>query len=230
MLALASFEAAPAPAHLARALDGDSLLLTDGREVRLLGVNAPEFGRDGAPDQPLAAAARERVEQLAGGKALRLAFGPEREDHHGRLLAYVTLPDGRALQTMLLEEGLAWFVAIAPNVEHVESYRAAEARARRARRGVWGLDTYRPVPAERLGAGDGGFRRIAGTVRSVRTRGPWLELRLAPHVRLVVPRAVGTLLGPDPVGRRIVARGWLSERRGRLRLRITHPSMLESVR
>ena len=228
-LAVTGLAAAAALGHMARAFDGDSLQLADGRELRLLGINAPEFGRDGAPDQPLAAAARARVEQLADGRALRLRFGPEREDHYGRLLAYVELPDGRELQEVLLEEGLAWVVAIAPNVAHVEAYRAAEARARRQRRGVWALEAYRPVPAERLRANQTGFHRVAGTVRSARVRGQRLELALAPHFRLVVPRSFQSLLGADPVGKRVVARGWVSAYRRQLRLRISHPAMLEAV-
>ena len=28
-------------------VDGDSVILTDGRQIRLIGINAPELGRDG---------------------------------------------------------------------------------------------------------------------------------------------------------------------------------------
>lgn len=228
--ALAALGAAGAFVRVERALDGDSLLLADGRQVRVLGINTPEFGHDGAPAQPLAEAAHRRAQQLVQGRRVRLRFGPEREDHYGRLLAYVELPEGRDLEQVLLEEGLAWLVAIAPNVAHVEAYRAAEARARTARRGVWAREAYGPVPAERLRAGQTGFRRVSGTVRAVRVHGDEMELVLARRLRLVVPRSFQTLLGPNPQGKHIVARGWVSEYRKRLRLRINHPAMLESVR
>ena len=53
-------------------VDGDSVILADDRPVRLIGINAPEFGRDGRPDEPLAVAARERLRELAQGRSVQL--------------------------------------------------------------------------------------------------------------------------------------------------------------
>lgn len=214
-------------ARVARAYDGDSLWLTDGREVRLIGINAPELGRDGAPDQPLAAAARDRLDRLVRGRTVRLQYDVERADHYGRTLAYVVLPDGRDLQQLLVREGLAWFIAVAPNVAHRDAYRAAEAEARAARRGLWARVDYRPVPAEELTPDQVGFRRILGTVRRVDDHGAWAALRLAAGVVLTLPRSA---VGPDPrvfKGKRVVARGWLTAYKNGLRMRITDPTMLE---
>ncbi|HEX7045575.1 MAG TPA: thermonuclease family protein [Burkholderiales bacterium] len=217
-------------AHVVRVLDGDSLRLADGREVRLIGINTPEFGKEGAPDQPLAAAARDRTRALVENRAVRLGFDRERFDRYGRTLAYVTLGDGRDLQRVLLEEGLAWFVAIPPNVARLDEYRAAEAAARRQRRGIWRLSVYEPVPAERLAPDHpGGFVRLAGTVRAVRFRRGFVLLALGNGVHLTLPRAADSGF-PAPAalaGRRVLARGWLTRHRSGLRLRLTHPAMLE---
>lgn len=209
------------------ATDGDSLRLADHRDVRLIGINAPEIGRDGEPDEPLAAAARDRVSQLVRGRRVHLRYDKERFDRHGRTLAYASLSDGSDLQEIMLREGLAWFVAIAPNVAHRDRYRAAEAEARAGRRGIWSLSGYDPVPAEQLTRRDTGFRRIEGTVMQVENHRSWALLRLAPHVELTIPRGGG----PAPislVGRRIVARGWLTAYKNSLRMRITDPTMLET--
>ncbi|MHB8822818.1 MAG: thermonuclease family protein, partial [Pseudomonadaceae bacterium] len=53
----------PAPERLpqfavAQVIDGDTLRLTDGRSVRLIGLNTPELGRKGRAAEPLADAAR----------------------------------------------------------------------------------------------------------------------------------------------------------------------------
>lgn len=226
LMALAAAGAAEL-ARVEQALDGDSLRLADGRELRMIGINAPEFGRQGAPDETLAAAARDRVAALVEQRRVRLRYGPERHDRYGRTLAYVELPDGRDLQEILLSEGLAWFVAVAPNVAHVNDYRVTEAEARGRRRGVWGREEYRPVPAEALTSEHTGFRRVSGTVRAVRRRGERLELRLAPRVWLIVPRSIGGALEPPVLGKQVLARGWLAEYKNSLRMRITHPSMLE---
>lgn len=230
--ALALLFGAAAPAELARVqqvLDGDSLRLVDGREVRLIGINAPEFGRDGRPHQPLAAAARERVRALVRARTVRLRYDDERFDRYGRALAYVELPDGRELQETLLREGFAWFVAIPPNVARLSSHRAAESQARRARRGIWALEAYRPIPAERLTPDDTGFARIVGTADRVSYDDGAAVLWLTARVHLMFPRAGGeSPYAPRTlVGKRVLARGWLTEYKNGLRLRITHPAMLE---
>ena len=51
-------------AHVRHVIDGDTFVLSDNQHVRLLGINAPELGKDGAPDQPLALDARTRLKNL----------------------------------------------------------------------------------------------------------------------------------------------------------------------
>jgi endonuclease YncB( thermonuclease family) len=257
------FLAGAQAAQVERALDGDSLLLKDGRQVRLIGVNAPEFGRschadsrkDCIPtsDQPLARAAQRRLANLVEGKRVRLEPGREEHDRHGRLLAHVYVAD-TSVEEILLREGLAWQVAIPPNVAHATKLQAAETEARSARRGVWSETAYAPVEAERLRPveaanapslargprlypiGDTGFRLVAATVRAVRPGNRSFYLELAARVVLIIPhehwkeyfaREAFYAAGPAALtGKRLVARGWLSERDGELRLRVGHPAML----
>ena len=59
----------PAPAGLdsatvQRVVDGDTLRLSDGRNVRMIGLNTPELGKQGRSDEPFAVAARKRLEAL----------------------------------------------------------------------------------------------------------------------------------------------------------------------
>lgn len=222
-------------AQVERAVDGDSLLLRGGRQVRLIGINAPEMGRDGAPDQPLARAAQRRLAALTEGKRVRLEPGREEQDRHGRLLAHVYVGDA-GVEEILLREGLAWQVAIPPNVAHVKRLTAAETGARMSRRGVWAEQAYEPIPAERLTARNTGFHFLSGRVREVRDGSRSFYLELAPRVVVVIPhehwknyfaREQGYGRGPHALaGRQVVARGWLTEREGELRLRVGHPVML----
>src|SRR5205814_3862217 len=164
------------------ALDGDSLLLTDGREVRLIGINAPELGKNKAPDQPIARAARERTAELTRGRTVRLVYDEERTDRYGRTLAYVTLPDGRDLDETLLEEGYGWTIAISPNVARLPAYRSAEARARTAHRGVWTIREYEPLPAEHVSPEHYGFTRLVGRVTAVERHANGTEVALGANV------------------------------------------------
>lgn len=219
--------AAAEEVRVLRAPDGDSLLLADGRAVRLIGINTPELGKDGAPHQPLAAKARQRTHRLVGGQIVRLEYDRERHDRYGRVLAYAFLPDGRDLQELLLRDGLAWFVAIPPNLAHLDAYRAAEAQARAAGRGIWQQPEYGATPANNLERAKTGFRLVSGAVQQLHRRGDAMEMRLAPRVSLLIsPEHYREL--PQPLrGKRVLARGWLTEYKNGLRMRITHPAMLD---
>ena len=225
----AAADAGSALVQVERALDGDSLQLADGRQVRLIGINTPEFGKDGAPNQLLAAEARNHLNTLVQGGNVQLVFDKERFDRYRRTLAYAQLADGRDVQLLLLRAGLAWFVAIPPNVARIAAYRAAEAEARAARRGIWALADYEPLRAERLSRARTGFVRLSGTVTAVRARQQGTELMLAPRVWIFVPRTKDFANFPLPApGKRVLARGWLAEYKDGIRLRLTHPAMLDA--
>ena len=230
LLTAATVLAATETAEVRHVLDGDTVILRNNQHVRLIGINAPELGKDGAPDQPLAALARDRLAQLARGQRVTLAFERERQDHYGRLLAHVYLPDGRDVEEILLREGLAWAVAVPPNVGKLAVLLAAENEVRGTGRGVWNESAYAPTPAEQLTAQDTGFRFIEGTILRYQSHRKLIYFDLSPRVALVVTREDWKKyhhgIPKDWVGRRIVARGWLTDSKGRLHLRVPHPAML----
>ncbi len=217
-------------AEIRHVIDGDTVVLANGRHLRLIGINAPELGKDGAPDQPLAREARARLASLVEKRRVTLGDEREREDHYNRLLAHVVLPDGRDIEEILLREGLAWAVAIPPNVNKLPALITAENEARESRRGVWGEPAYAPVPVERLTPRDTGFRFIEGTIRRRVQRHNVIYLDFTPSVALLIPvKDWQKYFRGNPselVGYRVVARGWLTESKGRLHLRVPHPAML----
>lgn len=230
-LQLSTVPAAAEPATVRHVLDGDSFILADGRQARLIGINAPEFGKDGAPDQPLARAARARLVALVEKKQVTLVFEKERQDHYGRLLARARLADGDDAGTRLLREGLGWAIAIPPNLENLDADLAAEDEARGARRGVWNEPAYAPKPADGLAPGGTGFQRVEGRIRRHGQGRSLIYFDLSPNLTLTVPRADWKkYFSGEPsawVGQRVIARGWVTEHRGRLRLRVAHPAMLK---
>jgi endonuclease YncB( thermonuclease family) len=223
--------AAPPGFQVRHVLDGDSLVLTDGRQVRLIGINAPEMNLE----QPLARASRTLLANLIEGRQVKLVFEEERTDRYGRMLAHVLLPDAHGVEQsaeeILLRQGLAWMIAIPPNTGWVARLTAAENEARAARRGVWAEAAYAPVAAEQLSLDDTGFRFVSGSLRAVRETSHGLYLELAPTVTLFIPRADWKRHFRDTskqlvLGRRVIARGWLSANGHGLRLRVHHPAML----
>ncbi len=99
--------------------DGDTIEVAGFGRVRLLGIDTPEreaserdafLLRQGVPEPVLRRIARQALEFTiaeAKGRRVTLTFDGDRRDRHGRLLAYVTLPDGRLLNRVLVEQGLA---------------------------------------------------------------------------------------------------------------------------
>lgn len=144
--------------------DGRTVTLADGREVRLLGIEA---GGDG-----------EALRRLVAGQTLRLAFpeGADRQtDRYGRLAAFAFLPEAQdSVQRLLVAEGAARVAARAGGRLCAEPLLAAENAARAARRGLWADPNFAPLAAENLtglGAARGHFALVEGQVLSVRESG-----------------------------------------------------------
>lgn len=233
----------PAPSGLTsvvvqRVVDGDTLRLSDGRSVRMIGLNTPELGKKGRSDEPFAVAARQRLEALVAASDGRVGLlpGKESKDHYGRTLAHVYSADGANLEAQMLAEGLGFQVAVAPNVDLVDCQQAAEHSARQAGLGLWRQSPV--LKAEQINTS--GFAVLSGRVSKVQRNrgGVWIELQDS-----VVLRVAPNFLGQFDVanleqlkGRQIEARGWVLDRsrRGGLKegqarwlLPLTDPAMLQ---
>jgi len=231
LLALPSFASSnrQETATVRYVIDGDTCILADERTVRLIGINTPELGRDGAPDQPLAAAARDRLRALVGGKTVRLAFEAEQRDHYDRWLAHLLLPDGSHVGEQLVREGLASLVAIPPNVQAVDRLQVAEREARHHRRGLWGHAAYEPLAADQVN--DAGFRLVHGKVTRTGASRKYIYLDLGARLSLRIEHQDWDryFTGRPEAwrGRDLEARGWVTRRGDQWSIRIGHPAMLQ---
>lgn len=235
----------PAPAALAqvqvqRVVDGDTVRLKDGRNVRMIGLNTPETARKGCTDEPFAVAARQRLQALveASGGRVGLVPGREGKDRYGRTLAHLYGANGENLEARMLAEGLGFQVGIAPNVDLVACQQLAENAARRARLGLWRQSPVQKVAQLR----QSGFALVSGRVNTIeRNRGGvWIDLHGSLVVRIAPDLAhqldAAWLSGLQ--GKTIEARGWVQDRtvrggqktgRARWLLPLTDPSMLKWV-
>ena len=96
---LTTAQAATGGYKYARAVDGDTIQLGNGRYVRLLGYDTPEVGACG-----YWAAKSEMASLVSGGVKLVNRSG---EDPYGRILAYAQTKAGRDVGTVMLRKGLA---------------------------------------------------------------------------------------------------------------------------
>lgn len=218
--------------RVARVLDGDSLILADGRELRIIGLNTPEGAKGVSSTQPVADDARKTLKQLTAGKMLTLIHGREGRDRHGRILAHLRLPTGELVAAKMLEQGMGFHIAVGDNTRFIERLRAAEARARDAQRGVWHESYHAVHEAAAYPRSARGFVRLRGHIIKTGRAQAYVYLDLAPGLSVHIPHRywprfkleLSTLKG-----RRITVRGWLSKRGKRRRIQITHPAMIEQL-
>jgi len=121
---------------ISRVVDGDTLKLSDGRRVRLIGVNTPELHDDRRIVREFAVAAQQYLRRICEGRLASLTFDQQRLDKYGRTLAYVTLENGQMANRSLIEEGYGYAFTKYP-FRYASEFRDAERTARKRRKGLW---------------------------------------------------------------------------------------------
>lgn len=126
--------------------DGDTIKIDrDGRieTLRLLGINTPETVDPRRPVQCFGREASAYMRELVQDRRVRIATDPsqDRQDRHGRLLAYVWLPDGGFVNLEMLRGGYASEYTFDRPYAFRDAFRAAAREAERAGRGLWAADT-----------------------------------------------------------------------------------------
>jgi micrococcal nuclease len=128
--------------------DGDTLEIDSVGKVRLIGIDVPEnknsdrdryLAGQGVPvarQRQVSRLAREfNIRQVKGSK-VRITLEDPLRDRFGRVLAYVYLTDGRILNQVLVEQGLA-VVYRRFDFRMKQEFLAAEESARAHKRGLW---------------------------------------------------------------------------------------------
>jgi micrococcal nuclease len=122
-----------------RIIDGDTFVLTDGKRVRLLGIDAPEIG------EHCGTQAMQKLASLILDQMVYLEKDVSETDQYDRLLRYVFI-DGAFVHSMLfvnlilVEEGYAWAGSYSPDVKYASELADAEKSARNRNRGcLWNV-------------------------------------------------------------------------------------------
>ena len=227
-------------ARVTEIVDGDTVVLADGWEVRLVSIQAPKLplGRVGFEPWPLADEAKAALASLCLGRDVRLAYGGARGDRYGRVLAHLVDDNGLWIQGALLDAGMARVYGFADNRELLPEMLAREAVARERRIGIWAHPFYAvrtPEEAERY---LGHFELIQGRVVDVAVVRGRVYLNFGADWRrdftatLASPvRRLFEAEGIDPMiyrGRIVRVRGWLKSYNGPM-VDITHPEQIEVV-
>ncbi len=117
-------------ALVARVIDGDTFVLSDGRRVRLLSINAPE------KEEYYWAESKAALEKLVSGKEVCLERDVVPVDKYGRLLRYV-YANGTFVNLYLVRNGFAKASFVPPNLKYMQAFIEAEAFAIENSLGMW---------------------------------------------------------------------------------------------
>lgn len=120
--------------------DGDTILLDDGERVRYLGINAPEIDHKFHKDEFMAHHARDFNYKLVNGARLRLEYDKQKRDQYGRLLAYVFLENGKMVNVLLVQKGLAHVISKNGNLKYRDLLLSCQRKAMRKKLGIWSQD------------------------------------------------------------------------------------------
>lgn len=122
-------------------VDGDTFKIKVGdtnNTIRMLYIDTPETKKANTPVQaygPEASAFTEELLRESG--EVKLSFDKELKDRYDRTLAIVELKDGRILNELLLQEGLAKVLIVEPNVKMENAYKQLEQTAKQNKVGLW---------------------------------------------------------------------------------------------
>ncbi len=166
---------------VSKVFDGDSVELSDGREIRYIGIDAPETGGN-RPEEFGGAEATDLNERLVGGKQVRLEFDVEKKDHYGRTLAYVYVGE-TMINRELVASGTALAVPYPPSLRHQKELSGAMEEARRAGRGLWADPGRWMVRADDAGGFAGESKTVVGRVVSTGTIGAGIFLNFGPDYK-----------------------------------------------
>lgn len=131
----------PGTGIVRRVVDGDTIEMRIGRSnemVRLLGIDTPETVHPTKPVECFGPEASARTKELlAKGTTARIERDVEARDHFGRLLLFIFVGDVM-VNEVLLREGFARPLSIAPNVARAAEFDRLASEARNQGVGLWG--------------------------------------------------------------------------------------------
>lgn len=117
--------------------DGDTIVLKNKRVIRYIGIDSPETNHKTSNPQPFALMAKNYNKELVLNKTLKIVPGDKKSDKYKRILAYVYLPDGRMVNKLVLEKGLAWVYNHKDNSRYFNDFLLSQRQAMNSNSGLW---------------------------------------------------------------------------------------------
>jgi len=216
--------------------DGDTLLLTDKRKIRIIGIDTPETKHHKQKAQAYGAKAKEVLRELLKSfdYQVTLRYEKERKDRYERTLAHVYLPDGTNISNWLLEQGYAKTLAFPPNIALADCYKKSEEVAQAQLLKIWHFKGNQVKQADSLPRRINGYVRLEGTVSKIKHFRKSLIMELdsksKSHIQIKIKKRnvpYFSEIDPDKLwNKTIIVTGLLKNKKGKRILYLSHPSQL----
>jgi micrococcal nuclease len=170
-------------------IDGDTVILSNGRHLRLIGIDTPEI-REKTPEgfvyspQPFSLIAKKMLERLVLEKEIIIEQDKTRQDQYNRQLGYLFFTQDNEkvfVNRELVRQGLAVVSVYPPNVKYVSELIQAQSRARQEHIRLWEKERILTpgLTAEHIGQ----IRVVRGRVVSAYNFGRRIYLNLGPDYK-----------------------------------------------
>lgn len=215
--------------RLKKVYDGDTILLTNGEKIRLLGIDTPEVEyRNSLPQAGGEQAKRWLIEKLAN-KKIRLLMDLEKKDKYGRLLAHIFTKNKEHINLELVKKGLASVNIHPPNLKFSEDLLKAQQQAEINKLGIWQYEEYQPKQLDQVNKTNyKGWQRIIAQIKSVHHTERYSYLKLSDIFSLKIAQKSIKLFPKleNYIGKKVEVRGWINRNKDRYIMFIRHPSCL----
>lgn len=210
--------------------DGDTLVLEDGRKIRLSGINTPEVQhRNKLGEAGGEKAKRWLLDKLKNTK-IRLETDREAVDKYGRTLAHVFTENKEHINLLLVEAGLAAVNIHPPNLLYANELIKVQKQAEAAQIGIWQEKDYAVIPVDQLAdRSHPGWTRLQGKVIDIRASRKFVYLKFSSRFQAKIERKWMFLFPEinDYLGKAIEVRGWLNKYKDGFTMLIRHPSAIK---
>ncbi|MCG9479040.1 MAG: thermonuclease family protein [Actinomycetia bacterium] len=116
--------------EVSKVIDGDTLIVKNGKRVRLIGINTPEKG------QYFYQESRQVLKAMVGGQQLTLERDVSETDQYGRWLRYVYVGD-LFVNLEMVKRGFAHAYTYPPDVMYQQLLVEAQSHAQKNNLGLW---------------------------------------------------------------------------------------------
>ncbi len=220
-------------ASVSQVLNGDTFRLVDGRIVKLLGIEAPEYNfREPGYSENGAQQAFQYLSQLLPPNTTITFFtDKKKQDRYGHQLAFVRRNKDRVdINAQVLKKGWARQIIHPPNEKYWSCYQDLEKSAKKEALGLWQYLRYWPRITKFVAKSDAGYLRLQGEITAMENSRRYLTLILDDKISLGIKlddlHYFSDGFELKLLHKKVDIRGWLYFSHEKLRMRIRHPQQI----